>query len=63
MLWLKMFDLENFQSKDIQWTCDSSKKKDLINRSFSILSYEITPLPINSSSKYHDANCPSAIAD
>lgn len=26
-------------------------------------SYEITPLPISSSSIYHEANCPSAIAD
>lgn len=25
--------------------------------------YEITPLPISSSSIYHEANCPSAIAD
>ncbi len=27
------------------------------------LYYAITPLPINSSSIYHDANCPSAMAD
>jgi hypothetical protein len=34
-----------------------------IMSSISELNYEITPLPINSSSMYQAANCPSAMAD